>query len=77
MIAESHRGFHTFADRRFVTSNLYTCQTGLNTGLNRQATIGRLLGAFRLTDVDAQAQDRSPRHPAENPVPARSAAAAL
>lgn len=62
MIAESHISFHTFPARRFVTIDLYTCQTGLD----RQATIDRLLQAFRLADADVHVQERGLRYPAEN-----------
>jgi S-adenosylmethionine decarboxylase len=73
MIAESHISFHTFPARGFVTIDLYTCQTGLD----RQRTIKRLLGAFHLTDADVHVQERGLRYPAENLEPGRSAAAAL
>ena len=73
MIAESHISFHTFPGRGFVTIDLYTCQTGLD----RQATIDRLLGAFRLADADVHVQERGLRYPAENLKPRRSAAVAL
>jgi S-adenosylmethionine decarboxylase len=62
MIAESHISFHTFPGRRFVTIDLYTCQTGLN----RQRTIDRLLLAFQLTDAEVHVQERGLRYPAEN-----------
>ncbi len=62
MIAESHISFHTFPGRGFVTIDLYTCQTGLN----RQATIDRLLRAFQITDVEVHVQERGLRYPAEN-----------
>jgi S-adenosylmethionine decarboxylase len=62
MIAESHISFHTFPGRRFVTIDLYTCQTGLD----RQATIDRLMRAFRLTDAEVHVQERGLRYPAEN-----------
>ncbi|MCU0903126.1 MAG: S-adenosylmethionine decarboxylase [Tabrizicola sp.] len=65
MIAESHISFHTFPGRRFVTIDLYTCQTGLD----RQATIDRLLRAFRVTDADVHVQERGLRYPAENIAP--------
>jgi S-adenosylmethionine decarboxylase len=73
MIAESHISFHTFPGRGFVTIDLYTCQTGLN----RQRTIDRLLGAFQLTDADVHVQERGLRYPAENLEPGRSSAVAL
>jgi S-adenosylmethionine decarboxylase len=60
MIAESHISFHTFPGRRFVTIDLYTCQTGLD----RRATLDRLLAAFRLTDTDVHVQERGLRYPA-------------
>lgn len=62
MIAESHISFHTFPGRGFVTIDLYTCQTGLN----RQATIDRLLLAFQITDAEVHVQERGLRYPAEN-----------
>lgn len=62
MIAESHISFHTFPARGFVTIDLYTCQTGLN----RQATLDRLLTAFQLTNADIHVQERGLRYPAEN-----------
>ena len=62
MIAESHISFHTFPGRGFVTIDLYTCQTGLN----RQATIDRLLQAFHLFDAEVHVQERGLRYPAEN-----------
>jgi S-adenosylmethionine decarboxylase len=62
MIAESHISFHTFPARSFVTIDLYTCQTGLD----RQATIDRLLRAFGLTDAEVHVQERGLRYPAEN-----------
>lgn len=62
MIAESHISFHTFPGRGFVTIDLYTCQVGLN----RQATIDRLLNAFRLVDAEVHVQERGLRYPAEN-----------
>ncbi len=65
MIAESHISFHTFPGRRFVTIDLYTCQTGLD----RQGTIDRLRRAFRLGDADVHVQERGLRYPAENLVP--------
>jgi S-adenosylmethionine decarboxylase len=60
MIAESHISFHTFPGRRFVTIDLYTCQNGLD----RKATVDRLLGAFQLTDADVHVQERGLRYPA-------------
>lgn len=62
MIAESHISFHTFPGRGFVTIDLYTCQTGLD----RQATLDRLLHAFRLVDAEVHVQERGLRYPAEN-----------
>jgi S-adenosylmethionine decarboxylase len=62
MIAESHISFHTFPGRGFVTIDLYTCQTGLN----RAATIDRLLQAFELTDAEIHIQERGLRYPAAN-----------
>lgn len=62
MIAESHISFHTFPGRGFVTIDLYTCQTGLD----RQATLHRLLRAFRLTDADVHVQERGLRYPARD-----------
>lgn len=59
MIAESHISFHTFPARRFVTIDLYTCQTDLD----RTATIRRLMAAFRLDDADVYVQDRGLRYP--------------
>jgi S-adenosylmethionine decarboxylase len=62
MIAESHISFHTFPARGFVTIDLYTCQTGLDTA----ATIDRLKRAFRLSDADVYVQDRGVRYPAHD-----------
>jgi S-adenosylmethionine decarboxylase len=62
MIAESHISFHTFPGRGFVTIDLYTCQSGLD----REATIDRLLGAFQLVDAEVNVQERGLRYPAEN-----------
>ncbi len=69
MIAESHISFHTFPGRGFVTIDLYTCQTGLD----RQATINRLLRAFDLEDADIHVQERGLRYPAQNLAPATAA----
>jgi S-adenosylmethionine decarboxylase len=62
MIAESHVSFHTFPGRGFVTSDLYTCQTGLN----RQATLDQLMRAFRISDAEIHVQERGLRYPAAN-----------
>ncbi len=62
MIAESHISFHTFPGRGFVTIDLYTCQCGLD----REATIARLMAAFRLRDADVYVQERGLRYPAED-----------
>jgi S-adenosylmethionine decarboxylase len=60
MIAESHISIHTFPARGFVTMDLYTCQCGLD----RTATIARLMAAFDLQDADIHVQDRGLRYPA-------------
>lgn len=65
MIAESHISFHTFPGRGFVTIDLYTCQTGLD----RQATLDRLLQAFHVVDAEVYVQERGLRYPSENLVP--------
>lgn len=62
MIAESHISFHTFPSRRFVTIDLYTCQTDLD----RKATIRRLMQAFRLDDADVYVQERGLRYPEDD-----------
>ena len=62
MIAESHISFHTFPGRGFVTIDLYTCQSGLD----REATVDRLLRAFQLVDAEVNVQERGLRYPAEN-----------
>jgi S-adenosylmethionine decarboxylase len=65
MIAESHISFHTFPARGFVTIDLYTCQTGFDTG----PVIVRLKAAFGLTDVDVHVQPRGLRYPEHDIAP--------
>jgi S-adenosylmethionine decarboxylase len=62
MIAESHISFHTFPGRGFVTIDLYTCQCGLD----REATVARLMAAFDLVDADVYVQERGLRYPAQD-----------
>lgn len=66
MIAESHLSFHTFPARHFVTIDVYTCQTDLDT----EATIARIKRAFGLVEADVYLQDRGLRYPAKDKVAA-------
>ncbi len=62
MIAESHISFHTFPARGFVTMDLYTCQSDIDT----THTVALLKQAFRISDADVFIQDRGLRYPSEN-----------
>ena len=62
MIAESHISFHTFPARGFVTIDLYTSQTDLNTDV----CCNRLMSAFGIEDADIYIQERGLRYPTAN-----------
>lgn len=62
MIAESHLSFHTFPSRRFVTIDVYTCQSDLDVA----AVSARLIAAFAISDADVHLQHRGLRYPAQD-----------
>ena len=62
LIAESHISYHTFPKRGFVTADIYTCQTELDS----EKFIQLLAEAFGTSDYDTQVIKRGLRYPSEN-----------
>lgn len=62
MIAESHISFHTFPNRGFVTADVYTCQSDLDS----ERFTEYLQEAFGVRDYDKQVIPRGVRYPAED-----------
>lgn len=62
VIEESHISIHTFPKRRFVSIDVYTCQSGLAT----DAIIAYFKEKFSLHDVETNFIRRGTRYPAES-----------
>jgi S-adenosylmethionine decarboxylase len=62
MIAESHISFHTFANRGFVTIDVYTCQDKINATKLTQ----KFVSAFKISDYDETIIERGTKYPVEN-----------
>jgi len=62
MIAESHVSFHTFANRGFVTIDVYTCQDVLDT----KKLTEQFVKAFMIKDFDEKVIERGTKYPVEN-----------
>ena len=62
LIAESHFSFHTFPKRRFLTLDLYTCQSNLDV-----ASITEIIKSHFLCDqVEINLIPRGTRYPSGN-----------
>ena len=59
MIAESHISFHSFPNRKFISIDVYTCQTDLN--VNDVAR--QIIGDFAISDSDVTVVERGKRYP--------------
>lgn len=62
MIAESHISFHTFANRGFVTIDVYTCQNKLDT----DTLTKKFVDAFKIKNYDEKVVARGTKYPIEN-----------
>ena len=62
MIAESHVSFHTFANRGFVTIDVYTCQDELD---NEKLT-AKFQEAFKFDKYDEKMVPRGTKYPIQN-----------
>lgn len=62
MIAESHISFHTFANRGFVTIDVYTCHDDLDT----DALTKKFTSAFKIKHYDETVVKRGTKYPIEN-----------
>lgn len=62
LIAESHISFHTFPKRGFVTIDVYSCQSEMDTEKLTQL----FTKAFNLQEADVFIQKRGTRYPTEN-----------
>ena len=62
MIAESHVSFHTFANRGFVTIDIYTCQDELDT----DTLTKKFVEAFGIKHYDEKVIPRGDKYPASN-----------
>jgi S-adenosylmethionine decarboxylase len=62
MIAESHVSFHTFANRGFVTIDVYTCQDKINA----EKLTEMFVAAFKIKDYDEKVIERGTKYPVEN-----------
>lgn len=62
LIAESHISFHTFPRRRFLTLDLYTCQSNLDA----EGLVTTIKSFFQFESVDLQLVPRGLRYPAVN-----------
>ena len=61
LIQESHISFHTFAKRRFVTIDIYSCKD-----FDSNIAISYLKKAFRSDDIEYNIEARGNRYPEEN-----------
>ena len=64
MIAESHISIHTFPRRRFISADIYSCQTGIDQAL----IVSFLTDAFCLEDVETHFIKRGLKYPEHNVV---------
>ena len=62
MIAESHVSFHTFANRGFVTIDVYTCQDKIDAAKLTE----KFVEAFKITNYDEKVIERGTKYPVEN-----------
>ena len=62
MIAESHISCHTFPFRKFVSIDVYTCQSRMD----KEAVIDYFREAFDLKDIETNFIARGTRFPAED-----------
>jgi len=62
MIAESHISFHTFANRGFVTIDVYTCQDRIDA----EKLTKKFVQAFKISDYDEKVIQRGTKYPVEN-----------
>jgi len=62
IIAESHISVHTFPDRGFVSIDVYTCQSGLDTKL----VSDYFTETFKLKDIETNFIKRGTRYPQGN-----------
>lgn len=62
MIAESHISFHTFANRGFVTIDVYTCQDELDT----DKLTKMFVEAFKINNYDEKVIPRGTKYPLNN-----------
>jgi S-adenosylmethionine decarboxylase len=61
IIQESHISLHTFARRRFVTIDVYSCKD-----FDTEAAIAYLKKEFRSDDIEYNIESRGNRYPEEN-----------
>lgn len=62
LIEESHISIHTFAKRKFISADVYTCTDKFDTDF----TIKYFEDVFKLTDVETNHILRGSRYPKEN-----------
>lgn len=62
IIAESHVAIHTFPKRRFVSADVYTCQSGMDI----QAIFDYFTETFKLSDIETNFIKRGTRYPAQD-----------
>jgi S-adenosylmethionine decarboxylase len=62
IIAESHVAIHTFPKRRFVSADVYTCQTNMDI----KTIIAYFTETFKLSNVESNFLKRGTRYPAED-----------
>lgn len=62
IIAESHISIHTFPKRRFVSADVYTCQTGIDSDF----VVGYFRKKFELDEVETHFIKRGTKYPEHN-----------
>lgn len=62
VIQESHISIHTFPGRRFLSSDIYTCQNRLE----KELILGYLRSAFSLTEMEVNLIYRGTKYPNHN-----------
>src|SRR3989344_6059066 len=59
LIAESHISIHTFAERRFLSADVYSCRNGFN----REMVVEYFRSRFALKDIERNFIKRGTRYP--------------
>jgi S-adenosylmethionine decarboxylase len=62
IIAESHISIHTFPKRGFVSADIYTCKSGMDT----KTIINYFTETFKLSDIETHFIKRGTRYPVED-----------